>query len=48
MTEGELLARIRQAESRLEQLEYRIAVLEAAAAQNQQLLASLRSAGVSG
>lgn len=44
MSEGVLLARLRQAEDRLKQLEYRIQVLENAQGANAQLATSLRSA----
>lgn len=44
MSEGVLLAMLRQAEDRLKQLEYRIKILEDAQGTNAQLAASLRSA----
>jgi hypothetical protein len=44
MTEGVLLAMLRQAEDRLRQLEYRLRILEDAQGSNSQLLTAIRSA----
>jgi hypothetical protein len=44
MSEGELLARLRQAEDRLRQLEYRLRIVEDENSRNAQIIASLRSA----
>lgn len=47
MSEGMLLAMLRQAEDRMRQLEYRLRILEDAQGSNAQLIASLRSTGAS-
>jgi hypothetical protein len=43
MSEGVLLAMLRQAEDRIRQLEYKVGILETKQGQADQMLASLRS-----